>query len=132
MVNRTIPAKEKDWLYAVVWYARGGNDILILKSKNVTDAGNNTSKYTVQKANRFVMGIVYFFLRIYYFLCGVHIKAVNKIGAPEKPSIILCNHGSFIDFIFAATLLRKYTPNVIVARLYFYDKCLKNHQQIFH
>ena len=97
---------------------------MISKFKNFTNAGNNTPKYTVQKSNRFVMGIVYFSLRIYYFFCGVHIKAVNKIGTPEKPSIILCNHGSFIDFIFAATLLRKYTPNVIVARLYFYDKCL--------
>ena len=97
---------------------------MISKSKNITNAENNTSSYTVQKSNRLVMGIIYFFLRIYYFFCGVHIKAVNKIGTPEKPSIILCNHGSFIDFIFVATLLRKYTPNVIVARLYFYDKCL--------
>jgi len=70
-----------------LWYVRGGNDILISKSKNIINAENNTSSYTVQKSNRLVMGIIYFFLRIYYFFCGVHIKAVNKIGTPEKPSL---------------------------------------------
>ncbi len=76
------------------------------------------------KVNGFVMGIIYFALRIYYFFCGIRVKAVNKVGAPERPAIVLCNHGSFIDFIFAATLLRKYKPNFVVARLYFYDRVL--------
>lgn len=79
----------------------------------------------VQKVNGFVLGIVYFFLRCYCCLSGVRVKVVNNVGKPEKPSIILCNHGSFIDFIFAATLLRKYKPNFVVARLYFYDKRLR-------
>ena len=49
---------------------------------------------------------------------------MNKIGKPEAPSIILCNHGSFLDFIYAAALLRKYKPHFIVARLYFYNTIL--------
>ncbi len=79
----------------------------------------------VQKPNGFVLGVVYHCLKFYYFLCGVQMKAVNKVGTPENPSIILCNHGSFIDFIFAAKLLRKFKPNFIIARLYFYDRCLR-------
>ena len=82
-------------------------------------------KNTVQPVNGFVLGIVYFVLRLYFFICGVHVKAVNKVGKPQKPAIILCNHGSFVDFIFAAKLLRKYKPNFIIARLYFYHNLLR-------
>ncbi len=84
-----------------------------------------TKNDAVQKPNGFVLGVVYGCLRFYYFLCGVRIKAINKVGKPEQPSVILCSHGSFIDFIFAAKLLRKYLPNFIIARLYFYDKRLR-------
>lgn len=83
-----------------------------------------TSTHKVRDVNGFVMSIVYHAIRLYYSLCGIKVKAVNKVGAPEKPSIILCNHGSFVDFIYAAALLRKYKPNFIVARLYFYNKYL--------
>ena len=79
----------------------------------------------VQKANSFVLGVVYYGIRIYCFLCGVRLKTVNKVGKLEKPSIVLCNHGSFVDFIFLAPLLRKYKPNFIIARLYFYNKYLR-------
>lgn len=81
-------------------------------------------KNKVRDVNGFVLGLVYFAIRVYFFLCGVRLKAVNKIGRPEKPSIILCNHGSFMDFIYAAALLRKFKPNFIVARLYFYNRWL--------
>ncbi len=80
---------------------------------------------TVQKVNSFVFVIAYFLIRSYCFLCGVRVKTVNKVGKPENPSIILCNHGSFVDFVFAATLLGKYKPNFIIARLYFYNKYLR-------
>ena len=78
----------------------------------------------VQPVNGFVMNVLYYGVRFYLFLCGVRLKTVNKIGKPEAPSIILCNHGSFIDFIYAAALLRKYKPHFIVARLYFYHSIL--------
>ena len=84
-----------------------------------------TTPGTVKKPNGFVLGIIYTALRFYYFLCGVHMKAINKVGKPDTPSIVLCSHGSFIDFIFAAKLLRKYKPNFIIARLYFYDNVLR-------
>ena len=58
----------------------------------------------VQPVNGFVMTVVYWGVRFWLFLCGVRIKAVNKIGKPNNPSIILCNHGSFMDFIYAAAL----------------------------
>jgi hypothetical protein len=74
--------------------------------------------------NGFAMAVIYQGVRLWYTLSGIRVKTTNKVGKPEKPSIILCNHGSFIDFIYAAALIRKYKPNFIVARLYFYHKYL--------
>ena len=84
----------------------------------------NTAKNKVQPVNGFVMNVLYCAVRAYLFLCGVKLKTVNKVGKPEGPAIVLCNHGSFIDFIYAAALLRKYRPHFIVARLYFYHDIL--------
>ncbi len=81
-------------------------------------------KNKVQPVNGFVMNTVYYGIRSYLFLRGVKINPVNKIGKPESPSIVLCNHGSFMDFIYAAALLRRYKPHFIVARLYFYHNIL--------
>ena len=81
-------------------------------------------KNKVRDVNGFVMNTVYYGVRLYLALSGVRLKVVNKVGVPEKPSMILCNHGSFIDFIYAAALLRKFRPNFIVARLYFYNTWL--------
>ncbi len=84
----------------------------------------NTPKNKVRNVNGFLMTVLYSAVRAYLFLCGVRVKTVNKIGKPEAPSIVLCNHGSFIDFIYAAILLHKYKPHFIVARLYFYNRYL--------
>ena len=78
----------------------------------------------VQPVNGFVMTVVYWCFRFWLLLCGVRVKTVNKIGKPNTPSIVLCNHGSFMDFIYAAALLRQYKPHFIVARLYFYHTVL--------
>ena len=100
-------------------------DVLFAKVNNYADTHKVTTQNTVRKPNGFVLGLLYFSIRFYYRLCGVRIKAANKVGRPEKPAIILCNHGSFIDFIFAAALIRKDKPNFVIARLYFYDKTLR-------
>ncbi len=78
----------------------------------------------VRPVNGFMMNVLYCVFSAYLFLCGVRLKSVNKAGKLKTPSIVLCNHGSFIDFIYAASLLRKYKPHFIVARLYFYNSVL--------
>ncbi len=55
------------------------------------------------------------------FMKGVRVKYSNRVGKLDVPSIVLCNHGSFIDFVYSGKLLRKYAPNFLVARLYFYS-----------
>ena len=84
----------------------------------------STSKTKVRKVNGFLLSFIYFWVRVFLRVRGVRLKTVNKIGKPQQPAIVLCNHGSFIDFIYAAALLRKHKPHFIVARLYFYHKHL--------
>ena len=86
--------------------------------------GKAPSKNKVQPVNGFMVTVLYYAVRIYFFLCGIRVKTTNKVGKPETPSIVLCNHGSFIDFIYAAALIRKNKPNFMVARLYFYHRYL--------
>ena len=99
-------------------------DTLFSKLNNYADAHKKAPLTRVKNANGFLMTIVYSLLRVYLFFGGVKLKVVDKAGKIDPPSIILCNHGSAIDFIFAAALLRKYKPNLIGARLYFYHKTL--------
>ena len=82
-----------------------------------------SSKTTVRPVNPFLLLPLYWGCKLLFLLRGVRVKSVNKVGhQPEQPSIILCNHGSFIDFLFAETLLLKVRPSFVVARLYFYHK----------
>ena len=61
-------------------------------------------------------------------LCGVKrkvkVKLRNNVGKLEKPCVVLCNHGSFYDFVYAGKLLMKEKPHFIVARLFFHNKAL--------
>lgn len=97
----------------------------LFKRQRPAEKNKSGCQNPVKTPNSLVLGILYHSLAFYYFLCGVRVKAVNKVGKPQRPAIVLCNHGSFIDFIYAATLLRKDKPNFVIARLYFYDRVLR-------
>ena len=97
---------------------------LFAKLNNYADKHKSSSKTKVRKVNGPLMILLYIGVRIYLWLNGVQLKAKNKVGKLEQPSIVLCNHGSFIDFIYASALVRKQKPHFIVARLYFYHRYL--------
>lgn len=99
-------------------------DLLFSKVNDYAAQNKRLAKNKVRKANGLILTVAYGAIRAYLWLCGVKIKTVNKAGIPDKPSIILCNHGSFVDFIYAGVLVRKLKPHFIVARLYFYNKYL--------
>lgn len=108
-------------LVCIMFYKK---DVLVAKLNSYTKRQKNAKKNKVQPVNALMMTVLYCAARIYLFLCGVRIKTINNIEKPEQPSIVLCNHGSFIDFIYAVALLRPYKPHFIVARLYFYHAVL--------
>ena len=99
-------------------------DVLFAKLNSFAERHKPGSKTRVRKVNTFAMNVLYCAIRAYLFLCGVKVKTTNKVGKPEAPAIVLCNHGSFIDFIYAAALLHRFKPHFIVARLYFYHNIL--------
>ncbi len=108
-------------LASVMFYKR---EALFAKLNRFAERHKAAPKNKVRPVNGFLMTVLYYAFRVYFFLCGVHLKTVNKVGKPEEPSIVLCNHGSFVDFLYAAALLRKFKPHFIVARLYFYHSLL--------
>jgi len=68
---------------------------------------------------------MYTVFKVYFFLSGIRVRITNRCEKTlQGPCIVLCNHGSFVDFIYAASLLRKYRPHFVVARLYFYNNIL--------
>lgn len=87
--------------------------------------GSYSSKTTVRRPNRFLFATLYSALRLYFRLRGIRLKKETLCDhLPKGPAIVLCNHGSFIDFIYAAAMLPGIYPNFVIARLYFYHKFL--------
>ena len=84
-----------------------------------------SSKTVAKKSKGFALRVVSTCIKIFYWR-KIKMRLKKKIGKVEKPAIVICNHGSFIDFLYAGYWLRKKRPNFITARLYFYHKRLGN------
>ncbi len=76
-----------------------------------------------KRPNRFVLFVLMLGSRL-IFDTRIKVKLKNNVGRLQRPAIVLCNHGSFVDFVYAGRLLRRERPNFITARLYFYHKRL--------
>ncbi len=81
---------------------------------------------TVRPYHRIKLDFAYAISRIVLFFKGVKVKYTKKVKDIDSPSVVLCNHGSFFDFVYAGSLIRKKSPNFIVARLYFYRSLVGN------
>ena len=93
------------------------NDYIAIHNKNT--AASTTVRF--YKPSR--LTLPFLFVRLWLFLAGVRIRLTDNVGDRiQTPCVVLCNHGSFIDFVYAGSLLRKKSPNFVVARLYFYRK----------
>lgn len=104
--------------------------LMVIYKKQIFKCVNNYVKKSQEKAknkvgnyNGFVFnGVGTFFL--WWIKTKIKIKLKNNVGKLDKPCIVLCNHGSFYDFVYAGKLLKKYRPHFVVARMYFQDKKL--------
>ncbi|MBE6675030.1 MAG: hypothetical protein E7596_07995 [Ruminococcaceae bacterium] len=74
----------------------------------------------VRPYHRIKLDFAYAISRIILFFKGVKVKYTKKVKDIDTPSVVLCNHGSFFDFVYAGSLIRHKSPHFIVARLYFY------------
>lgn len=82
-----------------------------------------SSDTTVRKPSRFVAFVFVTAFKVYLFFM-FKIKFKNLAGKLKKPSVVLVNHAAFIDFMFSLKYLKKYLPNIVAARLYFYHKTM--------
>ena len=107
--------------------------VLIIKRKAVFKIINefiaksqNRQKFTVAKYKPWKLFLPFVAMKTVFFFKRIKVNYKNNVGGKiEQPSIVLCNHGSFTDFVYAGTLLRKQSPNFIVARLYFYKSFVR-------
>ncbi len=104
------------------------NRTVLLKKLNdalKSSRKKSSSKKNVKTYNHHKLDLPYIIFRT-LILGKIKFKFSRKIDKIERPAIVLCNHGAFIDFAYAGTLLKKESPNFVVARLYFYKKLTNN------
>ncbi len=126
-------ATAMSWIFSVIVFAIiivlviifAINKNKIYKKFNIfirEHAFKQNSEVVIKKPNP----IFYFLVRIgACFYRKTKVKLVKKVKAKvEGPSIVLCSHGSFVDFLYAYSLLGHKKPHIVSARLYFYRKDL--------
>lgn len=74
------------------------------------------------------------FIKSMLFFCDFYFRSRIKVrfkksfeGEIERPSLILVNHGSFIDFYYMGKLLKNERVNFITNRMYFYKSFYKKY-----
>ena len=82
-----------------------------------------TSKTKVKKPNTLLNAIIFAGLKT-WLNRQVKCQIKRNVDKLERPAIVLCNHGSFIDFAYFAMFLKKDKPHVVSTRQYFYEKKL--------
>ena len=84
--------------------------------------GTYSSKTVVRKYRPIKLLLPYLISHTILFFKGVRVRYTYEVRKLSTPCIVLCTHGSFFDFVYSGSLLRRYAPNFIVARLYFFKK----------
>lgn len=83
----------------------------------------STSKIVVRKPNALLNAIVRCGVKL-WLKRRIKFKFTRNVRKLDHPAIVLCNHGSFIDFAYMALLLGRDKPHIVATRQYFYNKRL--------
>ena len=84
---------------------------------------NYSSKTTVGKTHSIILRIASFISTL-ILRPKMKYTLKNNVGKLDKPCIVLCTHGSFLDFVYSGKLLVKEKPHYVAARMYFYKRNL--------
>lgn len=127
-------AMSTSWIFSLIVFVLLIIALIIIMSKRelLVNAANEYIKTKADlKAGRISalmykshrLSLPYYIAKLYLF---GKVKCVYDIRVKEieHPSIVLVNHGSFIDFVYAGSILRRHSPNFVAARLYFYKHLL--------
>ena len=107
-------------LLVVLMYLKRG--AIFAAINNYVRKNQAIKSYKVREPNKFI----YFLIKTWGLLFARKLKFKCKKQVDVKtPCIVVCSHGSFIDFLYSGLLLRSKYPHYTVARLYFYNKWLR-------
>lgn len=84
----------------------------------------HSTRVEVREYHTAKLSFLYFCSKVVFFFKGVRRKYTYKVPLPEGGAVVLCNHGAFGDFAYAGTVLKRRSPNFVVARLYFCSRKL--------
>ncbi len=80
------------------------------------------SDTVAKKPNPFILYLSVLIMKIVIWW---KLKAkVTRKAKLEHPAVLLCTHGSFVDFAYVGCMTKGFRPRFITARLYFYKKNL--------
>ncbi len=102
------------------------DEVMAYLNKIIDKAREHFSdRFTVKQYKSRKLKLPYRISRI--LLAGkVKVKYIRKVKELDHPCVVLCNHGSFIDFAYAGAMLKEHSPNFVVARLYFFKRLYRN------
>ena len=111
-------------LVSLLIIVMNNKDVLLKKANDYLTKSKEpfSTKIKVKPYKRGILDFLDVCARIIFFVRGVKVKYTRKADLPEGAAIVLCNHGAFVDFAFAGTLLKKRCPHFIVNRMYFYKR----------
>lgn len=111
VVIMIVLIRKKEWLFD--------------KINKLAIAPGYSARTQVRRRSPVFYWLMYRCVAVWFFLKGVRVKIHRKCDKKlQSPCIVLCNHGSFVDFFFAAKTLKGNNFNFVTARLYFYHKYL--------
>lgn len=84
-----------------------------------------SSKTKVKEPNKAFNAVMFCGLK-HWLKRRIKCKVTRNVDALDLPAVVLCNHGSFIDFVYFSMLLSKDKPHVVTNRQYFFEKKLGN------
>lgn len=126
-------ATEVSWLLSVVVFLLLVALVVILfrhqeaffdRINRMIERDADVSKTEVRRHNPVLWYLLLFGCRMFFLFRGIKVKTVNRVGKIQGPAIVLCNHGAFVDFYYAARTMRKNRPHFMTARLYFFRRDL--------
>ena len=92
-------------LLILLWLVMCYRDMIIAKVNNYL-GGKSKSKTEVREYRVSKLNLPYIIFRISTF-GKIKFVITERVERIVRPSIVLCNHGSFIDFAYAGTILKK-------------------------
>ncbi len=99
------------------------NKSKVFKKVNAFMLKREKKSHELKKANGAFLALLAFGTKI-IFDRKIKVRLKKQVKRLERPCIVLCNHGSALDFVYTGRMLRKEKPNFVSARLYFYHKRL--------